>query len=287
MGKKVCIITGANSGIGKQAALQIASSGAHVIIACRSKERGLAALDDINAAIHGGSAELKLIDMASQASIRHFADDINRSFPKVDVLIHNAADFNIARKVPEYSPDGIETVWASNHVGPALLTELLMDKLKASPGARVITVSSKGLLVKPGIKVDLIDPEFKLRKYNVTDAYYQSKRAQEMYTLYLARQLEGTAVTANCIRVTAVRIDISRYPGLSPFARLMYSLKSKASISPEQMAKTYTYLALSDDVSAISGQCFDEKNQTIPLNAYTTNQKNIDDVMTLTRQYFK
>ena len=287
MDQKVCIITGANSGIGKQAAIQIANSGAHVVIACRSEQRGLAALKDIKAAIRGGSAELKLLDMASQNSIKSFADDISRSFPKVDVLIHNAADFNIARKQAEYSPDGIETVWAANHVGPVLLTELLMDQLKASVNGRVITISSKGLLVKSGTKVVLIDPEFKLRKYSVTDAYYQSKRAQEMYTQYLARQLAGSSVTANCIRVTAVKIDISRYPDLSRIARFMYSLKSKASISPEQMAKTYTYLALSEDVSGISGKCFDEKNQMVTMNAYTTDTKNIDDVMTLTRQYFK
>ena len=118
-----------------------------------------------------------------------------------------------------------------------LLTELLMDKLKASENGRVITVSSKGLLVKPGTKVDLIDPEFKHRKYSVTDAYYQSKRAQEMYTLHLARQLAGTSVTTNCIRVTAVKIDISRYPGLSKFARFMYSLKAKRLFHPNRWQK--------------------------------------------------
>ncbi len=225
--QKLCIITGANSGIGRQAAIQIANAGAHVIIACRNEARGRAALADIQASISGGSAELKILDMASQSSIRSFADDINRSYPKVDVLIHNAADFDIARKQPEFSPEGIETVWAANHVGPVLLTELLMEKLKSSDNGRVITISSKGLLVKPGTKVDLIDPEFKSRKYSVTDAYYQSKRAQEMYTLHLAGQLAGTSVTANCIRVTAVKIDISRYPNLSRIARMMYALKAK------------------------------------------------------------
>ena len=287
MDKKVCIITGANSGIGKQAAIQIANEGAHVIIACRSEKRGREALADIQTKISGGTAELMLLDMAFQRSIRTFTDEIVLKFPKVDVLIHNAADFNIARKQAEYSPEGIETVWATNHVGPVLPTDLLMDSLKRSGNGRIITISSKGLLVKPGTKVDISDPEFKSRKYSVTNAYYQSKRAQEMYTLWLAQQLQDTSVTANCIRVTAVKIDISRYPDLSAFMRFMYSIKSKQSITPQKMAQTYTYLALSDDVKGISGKCFDENNSEVKMNSYTTDLANIEAVMALTKQYIR
>ena len=287
MDNKVCIITGANSGIGKQAAIQIAGQGIHVIIACRSEERGRKALAEIQTNIKHGSAELRLIDMASQRSVRSFAEEINRDFPKVDILINNAADFNIARKQAEFSPEGIETVWAANHIGPMLLTDLLLNMLKRSGGGRIINISSKGLVVKSGLKVDLQDPEFKDRKYSVTTAYYQSKRAQEMYTLWLARQLEGTSVTANCLRVTNVKIDISRYPDLSAFMRFMYSIKSKKSISPEQMARTYTYLALSDDVQGISGKCFDENNKEVNLNSYTTDIGNIEAVIKLTKSYIK
>lgn len=287
MDKKVCIITGANSGIGKQAAIQIANEGAHVIIACRSEKRGREALADIQTKISGGTAELMLLDMASQRSIRTFVDEIVRKFPKIDVLIHNAADFNIARKQAQYSPEGIETVWATNHVGPALLTDLLMASLKRGDNGRIITVSSKGLLVKPGTKVNIADPEFKKSKYSVTSAYYQSKRAQEMYTLWLAQQLKDTSVTANCIRVTAVRIDISRYPNLSAFSRFMYSIKSKQSITPQRMARTYTFLALSDDVNGISGKCFDENNTQVKMNTYTTDPANIEAVMALTKQYIR
>ena len=285
MEKKLCIITGANSGIGKQAAIQIASAGAHVILACRNEERGSRALADINASITVGSAELMLVDMSCLASIRCFAQEVNDRFPRVDVLIHNAADFDITRKQTLFSQEGIETVWASNHVGPVLLTELLINALKKSEDGRVITISSKGLLIKPGIKVSLDDPEFKKRKYSVSNAYYQSKRAQEMYTLWLSWQLNGTSITANCIRVTNVKIDISRYPELSALSRYVYGLKSKASISPEQMAHTYAYLALSDAVKGISGQCFDEKNRKVSMNSYTIDPATIDGVMKLTFQY--
>jgi len=287
MDKKVCIITGANSGIGKQAAVQIASEGAHVIIACRNEMRGRSALADINAKKTGGFAELMIVDMACQHSIRSFADEVNRRFPKIDVLIHNAADFNIARKQAEYSPEGTESVWAANHVGPVLLTDLLLDALKKSNDGRIITISSKGLLVKISTMVDLSDPEFKNRKYSVTNAYYQSKRAQEMYTLWLAKRLKSTSVTANCIRVTNVKIDISRYPDLSAFMRFLYSIKSKKSISAKQMARTYTYLALSDDVKGISGKCFDENNREVKMNSYTTDPTNIEAVMALTNKYIK
>jgi NAD(P)-dependent dehydrogenase (short-subunit alcohol dehydrogenase family) len=287
MNQKVCIVTGANAGIGKQAAIQLANEGAHVIIACRNEERGRKALAEIQRQINGGSAELRLLDMASQHSIRMFAEQINRDLPRVDVLIHNAADFNIARKQAEYSLEGIETVWATNHVGPVLLTDLLLGALKRSQDGRVITVSSKGLLVKFNTKVDIDDPEFKQRKYTVTNAYYQSKRAQEMYTLWLAEQLKGTSVTANCIRVTNVKIDISRYPDLSAFMRFMYSIKSKKSITAVQMARTYAHLALSDDVKSISGKCFDENNKQVSMNSYTTDAANIEAVMKLTMQYIK
>lgn len=287
MDKKVCIITGANAGIGKQAAIQIANEGAHVIIACRNEERGRKALDDIQNKIACGTAELRLLDIASQHSIRIFAEQINGDFPKLDVLIHNAADFNIARKQAQYSPEGIETVWATNHVGPVLLTEQLLDALKRSGSGRIITISSKGLLVKPGTKVDIADPEFRMRKYSVTSAYYQSKRAQEIYTLWLADQMKDTSVTANCIRVTNVKIDLRRYPDLSSFMRFMYAIKSKKSISAEQMALTYTHLALSDDVRSINGKCFDEKNEVVNMNSYTTEPASIEAVMTLTKQYIK
>ncbi len=285
MEKKICIITGANSGIGKQAAIQIASAGAHVIIACRSEDRGRKALADINTSITGGSVELMMVDMSSLASVRCFAQKVNDRFPRVDVLIHNAADFDISRKQALFSPEGIETVWATNHVSPVLLTELLVDALKKSKDGRVITISSKGLLIKPGIKVSLDDPEFMKRKYSVSNAYYQSKRAQEMYTVWLSRQLIGTSITANCIRVTNVKIDINRYPGLSALSRYVYALKSKASISPDQMAHTYAYLALSDAVKGISGQCFDEKNQKVTMNSYTIDPVTTEGVMKLTFQY--
>ncbi len=286
MDKKICIITGANSGIGKQFAIQIAKEGYHVIIACRSEKRGKAALEDILSQSQG-SAELMTVDMSLKSSIRDFADKVTSKYDKVDVLIHNAAIFDIAQKERKTTSEGFETVWMTNHIGPVYLTELLMGSLKKSEDARVLTVSSKGLLAMPGLKVDLADPEFKNRKFSMTKAYYQSKRAQVMYTYWLADKLKDTNITANSIRVTAVKIDISRHPEISAFTKWVYKQKSKKSISPEDMAKTYTYLATSPDMSNVSGKYFDENNKQVKSNKYTYEKENINAVMDLTHSYIK
>ena len=96
--------------------------------------------------------------------------------------MHNAADFDIARKAPRFSEDGIERVWATNHLGPVLLTELLLPALRRSPGGRILTVASRGLSLYPRLTVDLEDPEFRKRRFSVQKAYYQSKLAQVMYS---------------------------------------------------------------------------------------------------------
>ncbi|WP_105614257.1 SDR family NAD(P)-dependent oxidoreductase [Vallitalea okinawensis] len=285
MDRKVCIITGANSGIGKEAAIQIAREGYHVIIACRNKERGITALEDIKRISKSHAIELMLLDLSLKSSIKDFAEEVLQKYPVIDVLIHNAAIFDITQKSPRYSSEGIETIWATNHIGPVYLTLLLLDAIKASSQGRILTVSSKGLLSMPGLKVDLNDPEFKKRKFNLTKAYYQSKLAQVMYTYWLAKQLKNTPVTVNSIRVTAVQVDINRYANLSAFYKKIYSLKSKFSLTPEEMAKTYTYLATSSDVNHISGSYFDENNKKVGSSKYSHDSGHIDEIMKLTMSY--
>ena len=286
MDKKICVITGANSGIGKQAAIQIAKRGYHVIIGCRSRERGEEALKEILDK-SAGSAELITVDISLKSSILAFAEQVIKKYEAIDVLIHNAAVFDIAQKERKITSEGYETVWMTNHVGPVYLTELLLEALKRSGDGRILTVSSKGLLAMPGLKVDLSDPEFKNRKFSMTKAYYQSKRAQVMFTYWLADKLRGTDVTANSIRVTAVKIDISRHPEISAFTKWVYAQKSRQSITPERMAETYTYLAVSPEAKGVSGKYFDENNGEVKSNKYTYEKQNIDAVMKLTESYLK
>lgn len=287
MNKKLCIITGANSGIGKQSAIQMAKEGFYVIIACRSKERGEKALEDIKSASGSQDVELLLLDLSLISSTKAFAEVINDRFEVIDVLIHNAAVFDISQKQVKFSAEGYETVWMTNHVNPVALTYMLLDKIKASDEGRILTVASKGLIAMPTLKVDLDDPEFRNKKFSMTKAYYQSKRAQIMFTYHLAKELEATKVTINCIRVTAVQIDISRHGNISNLSKWIYKQKSKQSITPEEMAKTYTYLATSKDLAGVTGKYYSEKNEEVKSNKYTHVTENIKAVMALTNQYIK
>ena len=288
MRKKVCIITGSNSGIGKAAAIQIAQAGYHVIMACRDAARGEAALQEVRQQAGNGSAELMLVDMSLQSSIQTFAQAVQAKYETVDVLIHNAAAFDTTQKKARLTAEGIEHIWATNHIGPVLLTKLLLDAIKRSNQGRIITISSKGLLVFPFLKVNLADPEFRKRRFSVTKAYYQSKLAQVMYTYWLADKLRETAVTFNAIRVTNVKIDIeTRYPNASKLMKFMYAQKSRSSISPEEMAKTYLYLAVSDEVAGVTGTYFDDPTHIVSSSKYSYDKENIAQVMALTMGYLQ
>lgn len=285
MAQKTCLITGGNSGIGKQAAIQLAQAGFRVWIGVRNLQRGELAVSEIRKESGKTDVDLLEIDMASQKSITDAAKELAGRIDKLDVLIHNAADFDITRKVPEKSVDGVETIWATNHIGPVFLTNSLMELLTNSEQGRIITIASQGLVVHPRLKIDLEDPEFNERKFSVPTAYYQSKLAQVMYTYWLAEELKDTGITVNCIRVTNVKIDTSRYPDISEFMKFLYSIKSRFSISPEEMAKTYTFLASSPDLATITGTYFSEKNKAVTSSAYSMNKEHIEAVMELTRKY--
>lgn len=287
MPKKTCLITGGNAGIGKAAALQLAKSGFHVAIGCRNKGRGESALKEIRAASPQGLGDLILLDMSSKESIRAAARKLGDLFKALDVLIHNAADFDLSRKTVVNSADGIEITWATNHIGPVLLTDLLMGKLKESEQGRVITIASQGLVMHPNMKVFLSDPEYRNRPFSVANAYYQSKLAQVMYTYWLAEKLRDSDITVNCIRVTAVKIDVSRYPGISGFMKNLYALKSRFSISPEDMASTYTWLATDPGLSTASGGYYGEKNRLVSSSKYSRNSAQIQKLMDLTYTYLK
>ncbi|MFA9396822.1 MAG: SDR family NAD(P)-dependent oxidoreductase [Clostridiaceae bacterium] len=285
MGKKICVITGANSGIGKQAAIQIAKKGYRVIIGCRNIERGNGALKDIKKISASDDVEFIQVDMSLKSSIRKFCKTINDQYNYIDVLIHNAALFDISQKSPIKTAEGYESLWMTNHVGPVLMTKLLLNLLKKSVDGRILTVSSKGLLAMPMLKVDVEDPEFNHRSFSVTKAYYQSKRAQVMYTYWLAKALEKDGISVNSIRVTAVQVDMSRHQNISSLKKWIYKQKSKKSLTPKRMAETYVYLATSSDVKGVTGQYFDENNQGVSSSKYSKNLKNIENVMALTDKY--
>jgi NAD(P)-dependent dehydrogenase (short-subunit alcohol dehydrogenase family) len=259
---KTIIVTGANSGIGKAAAIQLAKLGATVIMACRSLERGEKAVDEVRNRVGSQKVDLMQIDLSSQSSIRKFAEDFKIKYNKLDVLIHNAANFDHTLKSPILTEDKIETVFATNHVGIVLLTHLLLDLLKTSAPSRIITVASKGLMTYPflDIEFDNLNGE---RKFNLQHAYYHAKLAQVMYTYDLTEQLKGTGVTVNCVRVTNVAIPEDRLTHLPAWLRKIYNLKRKMSITPERQAETYVYLAAAPELEKVTGGYWDENNKQV------------------------
>lgn len=287
MDNKICFITGANSGIGKAAAIQLAQLGFYVLIGSRNKERGLLAVTEIRDKAKSDLVELIEIDLSLKSSILNATKQIKNKFKKLDVLIHNAADFDLSRKKTILTEEGIETIWATNHIGSVFLTNNLMDLIKQSEQGRIITVASQGLMLHPKLTIDFNDPEYKTRSFSVSKAYYQSKLAQVMYTYWLAKKLSDTSITVNCVRVTNVKIDIKRYPNLSALMKFMYSIKRKLSISPDEMAKTYTYLATSTDLKNTTGKYFNEKNSIVDSSTYSKDFKYIDGLMILTTKYIE
>lgn len=263
---KTVIITGANSGIGKAAAVQLAAAGANVVMACRSPERGQAALEQVKQATGNPQVELMQLDLASQASIRRFAADFLAGHARLDVLIHNAANFDHTLKQPVLTEDGVETIFATNHVGPFLLTHLLLERLKASAPSRVITVASKGLMVYPALDIEF-DNLNGQRRFSSQHAYYHSKLAQIMFTYDLAERLKGNGVTVNCVRVTAVAVPDERLGNLPGWLRKLYDLKRRAAITPERQAETYVYLAADAAVEGVTGGYWDENNKQVRSNA--------------------
>lgn len=270
--QKTIIVTGANSGIGKAAAAQLAKCGATVVMACRSAERGAQALEEVRKSANSQKVELMLVDMALQASVRQFAEQFKQRHDRLDVLIHNAANFDHRLKQSTLTADGVEMVFATNHVNLFLMTHLLLGLLKKSAPSRIITVASKGLITYPflDIEFDNLNGE---RKFNTQHAYYHSKLAQVMFTYDLAERLKGSGVTVNCVRVTNVAIPDERLTHLPAWQRKIYHLKRGMSITPERQAETYVYLAGDPGVEEITGGYWDENNQQVRSNRNSYNRE--------------
>ncbi|KKK66203.1 hypothetical protein LCGC14_2966450, partial [marine sediment metagenome] len=227
---KVCMITGANSGIGKTTALGLVKMGTTVVMVCRNRNRGEAAMDEIKAQSGNESVELMIADLASQKSIRQLVKDFTDKYQQLHVLINNAG---VAKANRTLTVDGIETTFAINYLAPFLLTNLLLDALKASTPARIVNVSS--MVYKWGtIDFDNLQGE---KRYDMDKAYNQSKLAIVLFTYELARRLQGTGVTVNSLEPGLVATDFGReYTG---FKRLMTTKIWRPFMkSPEKGAET-------------------------------------------------
>lgn len=259
---KVALITGANAGIGKRAAHQLAELGARVIIVCRNRKSGEDAVEEIKSRTRNSQVAMIQADLSLQKSVRQLAETVKTHFERLDVLIHNAANFDLSLKRPLLTEDRVEQIFATNHLGPFLLTHLLLDLMKKSAPSRIITIASKGLLAYPRLTVDLDNLNGE-RKFSPTRAYYQSKLAQLMFTYDLAESLKDSGVTVNSIRVPSVKVDEGRHEHLPAWMRWSYRMKRKFAMEPEKMAETYVRLAADPDLERTTGAYFDEHMRTV------------------------
>lgn len=191
---KTAIISGSNTSIGKETALDLARRNARVILACRNPTKGEAAAKEIRQLTGNSEVEFKQIDLSSLASVRRFADRLLEEEKRVDILVNNAAMFTRTHQKTE---DGYEMQFTVNYLGHFLLTNLLIDRLKQSPSARVVNIASFGYKYCNGINFD--DVNMNKQGYSPARAYYQSKLAVVLFTRELAKRLEGTNVTSNCL----------------------------------------------------------------------------------------
>ncbi|XP_041483156.1 retinol dehydrogenase 11-like [Lytechinus variegatus] len=204
MDGKTVIITGCNTGIGKETAKDLAKRGARVIMACRNMEKAKAAQLDIIRESGSSNVVVKRLDLASMKSIREFSDEIKREEKSLHVLLNNAA---VALCPPSKTEDGFEMQFGTNHLGHFLLTLLLLDLLKTSAPSRIVNVSS---LAHEGGKINF-DDIMLTKNYNNFGAYSQSKLANILFTSELARRLKGTGVTCYSLHPGAVETDLLRH----------------------------------------------------------------------------
>lgn len=244
-GKRV-VITGATSGIGREAATRLASLGAHVLLACRDTVRGEQVADDIRARSGRESATVMKLDVSDPSSIRVFSDAYRSAYDSLDVLVNNAGVLLATR---ETNVDGIELTFATNVLGSFLLTTRLLDALRAAPAARVVNVASTF-----ASDVDLDDLQFNRRAYNGMAAYAQSKACDRMLSWALARRLSEHSVTVNAM-APGLMLGTRLYREVSPDS-LRY-LEQLGGRSVPEGADTVVWLASSPDVDGVCGKFFE------------------------------
>jgi retinol dehydrogenase 12 len=250
---KVCVVTGATSGIGKAAAAALAGLGATVVLVGRDRGRTEAAAAEI-APVSASPPRAEVADLASLEQVRGLAERL-AGLERIDVLVNNAGLVLGERRI---TPDGFEHVFALNHLAPFLLTNLLLPKLTASAPARVVTVTSDA---HSAARLDLSDPNLK-HGWDSWRSYANSKLANILFTRELARRLGGTGVTANCAHPGVVRTGFGRES--RPLLRLGITIARPFMASPERGADTIVYLASSPDVAGQTGGYYVKRQRREP-----------------------
>ena len=252
---KICLVTGSTSGLGKATAFALAQQQATVILGCRDKQRGEAVLAEIKAGSPAANVDLLLLDLSVQQSVRSAVTELENRYDHLDVLINNAAVFKRHRTL---TADGYETMFATNHLGPFLLTNLLLERLKAATSARILTITAPSTM-----KIAFEDLQGE-HKFRALQAFGASKAANLLFTYELAHRLASSKVTVNAFYPGIVKTPLMRE---AP-APLRW-LNPVFGQSPEPVAQSVVYYASSPEVQAMTGLFFNKGRQPIDSSPYT------------------
>ena len=244
-GKRV-VLTGGTNGIGLAAAIELARRGADLTLVARNQARAAEAIRQINAVNPGNFPDVVLADLASQSSIRRLATELLARYPRIQVLVNNAGAIYTRRQV---SADGVELTWAVNHLAPFLLTTLLLDRLKASQPARIVTTSSDA---HEGARIPFDDLNAE-RSWGGAGfrRYGETKLANILFTAELARRLEGTGVTANAFHPGFVATGFNRNNGI--LMRLGMAISRPFARSPQKGAESLVWLVDAEEAGQLNG----------------------------------
>ncbi|WP_462319780.1 SDR family NAD(P)-dependent oxidoreductase [Halochromatium sp.] len=246
---KTALVTGANSGLGKAVSRALAARGARVLLGARDPERGEAAVAELRAATGNDQLELLTADLKSQAQVRKLASEVSEKAPALDFLVNNAGTAFPKRCLTE---DGIECTLAVNHLAPFLLTNLLLDQLKAAAPSRIVNVGTR-----INYSMELGDLNWEGRSFRMMRAYVESKLGMLHFTRQLAKRIDGTGVTVNCVFPGVFKSNLGGTDGAQGlFWKAVSLLVGWALAQPEQAAERVMYLLESPEVTEVSGEYF-------------------------------
>lgn len=256
---KVCIVTGATSGLGEAAAHQLAEMNATVILVSRDPKKCARVASEIKEQTHNPNVDFLAGDLSSQKEVRRIAEEFKGRYNRLDILVNNAGAIFFYRSK---SADGIEMTFALNHLGHFLLTNLLLELLVTSAPARIINVTSAK---HQNAQMNFEDLEFR-KRYNGQAAYDQSKLANLLFTYELARRLEGRGVTVNAVHPGFVETNLGK--NNAGIFKPLVSLFRIGGITPQEGARSIIYLASSSEVAAVTGSYFFKEKASPSLAAY-------------------
>jgi len=253
---KTCVMTGATSGIGLAAAVELAARGARLVLVARNPARAEDAVAAIRARTPNAGVEVVRGDLARLAEVRDAADAIAARCPQIHVLFNNAGVVKLKR---ETTPDGFEAMFGVNHLAYFVMTNRLLERLRATPGARIVSTASEAHRFGGALDFDDLQSE---RSFGAFKTYGRSKLCNILWTRELARRLEGSGVTANCFHPGGVATRLGQTD--AAWTKLLSRLLGLFMLSPEQGASTGVFLATAKEVESVSGRYFAKSREKKP-----------------------